>query len=314
MFSSGIQLLNQVKRIAVFTHINPDGDALGSSVAFKLAMEKLQKEVDLYCDDTIHENYYFLNTQSFYVEHKNKEYDLAVILDCPDVLRIGKYAELYKNISKKIVIDHHLKNNISADLKFVDEKAGSVGIMLYRLFKEMQLPLNKYIAEALYTAISTDTGCFMHSNTTSETHLITAHLMEYNIELEKLNYYLFNKKTKSQMQLLARALNKLQFHEQNKIVLLVIKEEDFKETNTTYDDTIGILNTIRGIEGVDASVILTETQKDCYKVSLRSYYVDVSKIAENFLGGGHKHAAGCKICGKLENVINKLLEATKKEL
>ncbi|PKK95771.1 MAG: hypothetical protein CVV59_02045, partial [Tenericutes bacterium HGW-Tenericutes-4] len=290
MFERAIPLLNNAKKIAVFTHINPDGDALGSSIAFKLGLEQMGKSVDLFCDDVIHENYFFLNTQTYYVKHQETNYDLAVILDASDLARLGAFSEMYYNISKKLVIDHHLNNEIKADVSIIDLKAGSVGVLIYRLFNELKLKLNKDIATALYTAISTDTGCFMHNNTTSEAHIITAKLMEFDIDLEKANYFLFNRKTKSQIQLLHRALNQLQFHENNKIVMVIIRQTDFLETNTTYEDTIGILNTIRGIDGVDLSMLLTETQKDCYKVSLRSYNVNASNIANHFNGGGHKHA------------------------
>lgn len=313
MFHKVTTLIENAKKIAVFTHINPDGDALGSSVAFKLGLEQMGKSVDLYCDDVIHENYFFLNTNSYYIEHKQTNYDLAVILDASDLMRIGKFSEIYNNTPKKLVIDHHLNNDIKADASIIDINAGSVGVLIYRLFHAMNINLNKEIATAIYTAISTDTGCFMFNNTTPEAHTIVAKLMEYNIDLEQANYFLFNRKTKSQIQLLNRALGNLQFHENNKIVMVVIKLSDFIETKTTYEDTIGILNIIRGIDGVDLSILLTETQKDCYKVSLRSFEVNASNIANNFQGGGHKHAAGCRICGKLENVIDKLLVASKKE-
>jgi phosphoesterase RecJ-like protein len=314
MFEEVIRELKKATSVAVFTHINPDGDALGSSIAFKLALEQIGLKVDLYCDDEIHENYFFLNTQAYYVAHEQKQYDLAVSLDAPNLSRLGKFASLFCSIKKQIVIDHHLGNSIKAGIKIVDEKAGSVGVLVYRLIKEMSLPLNKQIATALYTAISTDTGCFLFNNTTSEAHIITAKLMKYQIDLDEANHFLFHRKTKSQIQLLNKALSQLQFHENNKVVISIIKQSDFEQTNTTYEDTIGILNVIRGIDGVDISILLTETQKDCYNISLRSYYSNVSSIATEFQGGGHKHAAGCRICGKIENVMNKLLEVIKKEL
>lgn len=314
MFQPFIDLLKEAKKIAVFTHINPDGDALGSSIALKLGLEKLKKEVDVYCDDTIHENYFFLNTKTYYVEHAKKNYDLAIILDCPQLSRIGKFASIYESTPKKAVIDHHLHSAIRADVSVVDTSAGSVGVLIYRLFNELNLTLDKDIAISLYTAISTDTGCFMHNNTTIEAHHIAGNLMEYEFDLEKANFYLFKRKTKAQIALFASALNNLQFHENNKIAIVAINKEDFDKTKTTYVDTVGISAYIAGIDDIDLAILLTETQDNCYLVSFRSSTIDTSVIAKEFLGGGHRNASGCRICGKKDNVINRLLEVSKKEL
>jgi bifunctional oligoribonuclease and PAP phosphatase NrnA len=314
MFSNAINLINNAKSIAVFCHINPDGDALGSSIALKLGLEKLGKKVDVYCDDTIHDNYRFLGTDEYYKEHNCENYDLAIIVDCPDINRIGGYGSLYSKIKNKMVIDHHLNNSINADVSIIDVNAGSVGVIVFRLFKVMQIEVDKQIATALYTAISTDTGCFMHGNTTSEAHFMVAELIEKNIELEKVNFYLFKRKTKSQITLFAKVINNIQYHEDNKIALVVIDKEDFLKTKTNYIDTIGISAYLAGIDDIDVAVLVTETEDNCYLISFRSNKINTSLIAREFKGGGHANASGCRICGKKENVINKLLEACRKEL
>ena len=312
MFSKCINLIKNAERIAVFTHINPDGDALGSSIALKLGLEQMGKVVHLYCDDNIHENYSFMGTKDYYVEYSDDNYDTAIVVDCPEMSRMGAYSRLFAKIKTKIVIDHHLRNTISADVRIMDEQAGSVGVIIFRLFKHLPIKLNKNIATALYSAISTDTGCFMHGNTTSESHLIAAELIEQKIALEDINFNLFKRKTKSQIALMARVLNNIQYHENNRIALVVITKTDFKESHTSYIDTIGLSGYIAGITDIDVAILMTETEKNCYLVSFRSSKVNTSLIAQEFNGGGHKNASGCRVCGKKENAIDKLLEACKK--
>lgn len=314
MMTKAIELINNASKVAVFTHINSDGDALGSSISLKLGLEKLNKQVDLYCDDNIHSNYKFLNTDKYYIKHDKKDYDLAIVVDCPEVSRVGRYDRLFYSIPNKLVIDHHLKNDIKSNVSLVDVSAGSSGVITYRLFKELGVKLDPEMATALYTAVASDTGCFMHTNTTKETHEITAHLMSYNLDLNKINFYLFKRKTKEQMVLFANAIGNIQFHHNNQIAIAVVDKFDIKEANASYIDTVGIASYIAGINGISVAVLMTETKDNCFLVSFRSHKVDTSIIANRFNGGGHANASGCRICGKKESAINSLLEAVKKEL
>ncbi|MGD9901422.1 MAG: bifunctional oligoribonuclease/PAP phosphatase NrnA [Spirochaetales bacterium] len=311
-----IKLIEGSKRVAVFTHINPDGDALGSSIAMKLGLEQLGKEVDLYSADTnIHENYNFLNIEEYYVEHENQNYDLAIMVDCPELKRIGSYMGLYSSIPKKIVLDHHLNNTVKADKKIVDEKAGSVGVIIYRLFEKLGIKYSRNLATAIYTSVASDTGCFMHSNTTIESHLIAANMFKYGIDIDKINFYLFKRKTKNQIMLLSKALESLQFHEDNQIALVVIDREDFKKAKANYIDTIGISSLVGGIDNINVAAILTEMDENVFTLSLRcNHGADCSAIAREFNGGGHRSAAGCTIRGQKETVVNKVLEVCRREL
>jgi phosphoesterase RecJ-like protein len=314
MFNKSIDLIKNAKKIAVFTHITPDGDALGSSIALKLGIQQLDKHVDVFCADEIHENYNFLDTQKHFTGNKESNYDLAIAVDCPEISRIGNYSTLFNNISKRLVIDHHLNNNINANASIIDEQAGSAGIVVYRLLTKLNININNKIATGIYTAIASDTGCFMYNSTTSESHRVAADLIEKDIDLETINFYLFKRKTKPQIALFARALNNLQFHEDNKIAIIALDQNDLKQTNTKNEDTIGISHYISGIDKIDVAILLTETKNNCYLVSFRSSTVNTSLIARQFKGGGHANASGCRICGKKENVIDKLIEACKKEL
>jgi phosphoesterase RecJ-like protein len=308
------KLLRESNRVAIFAHINADGDTLGSSIALKLALESMGKEVDVYCDDNINSNYDFLDVKKHYVEHDEKNYDLGIIVDCPEVNRIGKYGQLFDSTQKKLVIDHHLHNDINASVKIVDTEAGSAGIIVYRLLKQININLSKDIATALYAAISSDTGCFMFGNTTSEAHKITAELMEFNIDLNNINFFLFKRKTKEQLALFAAVINGLQFHDDNQIAISVVDQDTFKKTNTTYPDTVGLSNYLSGIDGIRVSAALTEIKTNMFIVSFRAIDIDVAEIAMEFKGGGHRLAAGCKISGKKENVVNKVLTAIRREL
>lgn len=314
MFQDALNLIKNAKNIAVFTHINPDGDAIGSSIAFKLAFSSLNNNIDVYCDDEINSNYKFLNTEKYYVKHEEKKYDLAVVLDCPIINRIGNYGAMFNSASKKMVIDHHLDNSIKANVKLVDENAGSTGVVLYRLLNFANININKEMALALYASVASDTGCFMHSNTTAEAHKITAELLEKNIDISEANYRLFKRKTKKQAKLFVKAINNMQYHEDNQIAITVLQQKDLIEADATYLDTLGIIHYVSGIENIKLALTLTESRENCYKVSLRSSFIDTTIIAKHFKGGGHKAASGCSVCGKKENVIDKLLEICKREI
>ncbi len=304
-----IELINTYDNMAIFTHVNPDSDALGSSIALKLAVESLGKKATIYLEDYPHDNYNFFNIEKHCkFKYKNANHDLAIVLDCPQLKRIGEYTKVFKRFIKTIKIDHHASNECFADENLVESKTDSTCTILYKIFNKMDIEITKEIAAALYAGIAGDTGCFMHSNTSSDTHRVCADLIDRQINLEKINFNLFKRRSVAQARLYSNTLANMRYFYNNQIAIAVITKDDYKKYGASVFDTYGIAQFMVGIDGIKISVVLTEKNDNQFIVSLRSENFDISKIATHFGGGGHKKAAGCCVLGSSETCVKKIIE------
>lgn len=307
-----IDAIKNASNVAIITHIRPDADALGSACSFKLVLEKMGKTADIYCDSEIPSNYDFIKYITKINNPQNINYDTVVALDCADMSRMGKYVDLFTKVETSINIDHHATNDRFGKYNIV-EIVSSTGEILFSLYNALKVKLDKFIATALYSAIASDTGCFQHSNTTATVHRIVARLMKYNIDLNKANYYLFKRRSMGQIQLQQIALKNLRFFEDNKIALIYLKEEDFKNCKIGSNDSFGLVDICINIEKVEIGILISEIKPNLYACSIRGKgKVDVSEIAKKFGGGGHANAAGCNLFGTTSSAINKLVRACKK--
>lgn len=302
-----INMIKNSNNVAIFVHIKPDGDCLGCASALKEALLQLGKKVDIYCDDEVPSNFMFLA----HINDVNKplisenDYDLAIAVDASDLKRIGKYAELFKSIKNSIKFDHHKTIENFATINIVEPTSSACLILYYYILQFAKI--NKEIACALYAGISSDTGCYVHTNTTSEDHYVSAKLIDYGFDLNQANYYLFKLRTKPQIMLAQVAFNSLQFLQDGKLAILSITEKDFKETNTSQKDTFFLPDIVINIEGVKVGVAISEEKNGLFRCSFRSVGdYDVSLLAQIFGGGGHKNASGCNIFGHLPTVIKKI--------
>ncbi len=309
-----ISVIENSTNVAIFCHIRPDADALGSACSLKMVLEKLGKNADVYCDSEISSNYNFIK----YVNKVNKpqllEYDTAIAVDCADIGRLGKYAEKFRSYENTLSIDHHITNDNFAAVNFVMQ-ASSTGEILYNIYRKLGVEFDKDIASALYGAISSDTGCYMHNNTTPSSHIITGYLMKHNIDFAKINYFLFKRRSFGQIRLQQIALANLKFYCENRIAIIYLRANDYKECNINTTDSYGIVDTCINIEKVEIGILVSEIKPNLYTCSIRGKgSADVSVIAKEFGGGGHTNAAGCNIFGSCNTVINKLIRASRKVL
>lgn len=307
------EYIHKCKSVAIFTHIRPDADALGSSCAFKMYLEKLGKSADIYCDaEDISINYNFIKYVSKINNPQLKEYDTAIALDCGDLNRLGKYETMYNSIETRINIDHHISNPNFGMVNCVVDSS-STGEIVYSIFKAMKLKPDKDIATALYAAVASDTGCFQHSNTTSDSHKIAGQLLRYKIDINKANYYLFKRRSWGQILLLQTALKNLKLYLDGKLAIMFIKANQFKECNVGNNESFGLVDYCVNIEKVEVGILISEIKPNLYAVSIRGKgNVDCNKLGAVFGGGGHANAAGCNIFGSCNSVIGKLVRATKK--
>ncbi len=309
------EAIHRSNKVAIFTHIRPDADALGSSCALKMYLEKMGKSADVYVDaDDISLNYNFIKGVSKINSPMLREYDTAISVDCADVGRLGKYSQMYYSIPVQVCIDHHITNEGFGQINCIVNSSSS-GEIIYTIFKTLHVAPNKDIATALYAAIASDTGCFQHSNTNANTHKIAGQLFKYKIDINKANYFLFKRKSWGQIMLLQTALKNLKLYLDGKLAIMYLKSANFKECDVGNNESFGLVDYCVNIEKVEVGILISEIKPNLFAVSIRGKgKVDCSKLAMAFGGGGHPDAAGCNIFGTCNSVINKLIRATRKFL
>lgn len=303
--SSIINLIKESSNIAILSHVAPDGDSIGSSLALFNALIKQGKNVKFILDDDVPSIYSFLKG-SDEVEKPVEDYtfDLVIALDSGDIGRLGKSTK-YLNGGKIINIDHHVSNSAFGSYNIIDSNAAATAEIVYDIIKMLNVDIDKDISECLYTAIVTDTGQFQYSNTTSITHHMAGDLINCGVKPSKIYRLIYQNNTKEKMKLIGEAINNLEFYLDDKISCITITKDQFKRIGAKSEDCEGIINFARDIGSVEVAVFLREDDDGKIKASFRSKnYIDVNRIAEKFGGGGHKRASGATILGKI-NIIKK---------
>lgn len=298
-----LPILDEAKNIAVIAHIHPDGDTIGSCLALADVLKKAGKSVTLYCQDTPPASLHFLHGLEEFQQNSNFNglYDTAIAVDCSDKERMGAFSEVFDKSLQTINIDHHISNTLYAGVNWVDPKAAATGELIYHLSVGLGGQIGKNAAEALYTAINTDTGCFSFSSTTSETYRIAADLMECGINIEEINTNLYKSNRVERVRLLARALSSLELIDDGRIAVILISRKDILDTGADDSDTENIVNYAKDIIGVELGILLKESENGDTKASFRSKdTIDASKLAVQFGGGGHKKASGATLHMSLE--------------
>lgn len=315
--SEVIKLIKSANTVALFSHINPDCDTIGSALALRLFLRKLGKKASAFCDGELK----FDMVDMFSADALNTEaslpnYDLTIAIDCAAEDRLGKYDSLFRKGRKTLCIDHHLQDRVYAANNWIDPHAGATAELIYLLIKAWDLALlDREIATLLYTSLITDTGNFGFSNTTSRTLLIASELLTFGVPNSEISYKHFREIPYDTFKLKARALAKAQFFENNSIGILTFGKEDFLATGTTSANTANLVNEIVNIAGVEIAVSITEVRPNAYKVSIRTQgKADANAIARVFGGGGHKNAAGFLLNGFYGNVLDDILKACKDSL
>lgn len=312
------------KSLLLASHESPDCDALGSMLALGHGLSSIGKRIEMYSSDSIPDHLKFLPGWKNIVTDlsilKEEKYELIVLLDCTDVHRPGKaFGELISNFNKTLVIiDHHFTNNSDCDIHLLDYNAACTGILVYKLLKRCNIEISKDIANCILSAIIGDTGSFRYSNTNSEALKISGELLETGADLTMVTRSIYENEPLKKIKLISEAISTLEVDDTTKIASIYVDESMYKRTGTTKEDTEGIVNIARSINGVSVGVFF---KQDCangsdrilnWKVSLRSKYdVDVSKIAQRFGGGGHVKAAGLSIEGSIKSVKDRVLQFVK---
>lgn len=303
-----IESVKNSKRILIVCHIRPDGDCLGAGFALKRIAEKEGKSVDFVTDSPFPGQYAFIDDFLSLNDIKYGDYDLGIAVDCADDLRLGKYLQKFKKCKVTINVDHHRTNNRFADFNIVDPDKSSTCELLFNLIENDGV-IDSSVATLLYLGISTDTGNFMHNNTTSSTLSTAAKLLSLGADLEKIINGFYKNNTKNKLMLIAKAIESIRFFHDDKIAVMTVTAEMLEKCGCVMADTEGLIDYAMSIGSVHAAVCMSEQNVRSYKVSFRAKDVDVAAAAATFGGGGHKLAAGCVVNGHYEDVVRKVVKA-----
>lgn len=288
-------------------HQSPDGDCLGSLLAFGEFLKNQGKEASIACRDLAPEVFSFLpGIGSIKRDFLMGNFDAIFLLDNGDFKRTG-FSDRLRELNKKKVpivnIDHHQKNDLwkIVNVNHVNDEASSTSELVYDIIIGMNGTITPKMATLLLCGIYTDTGGFQHVNTKERVYEITSSLLCKGGKLKEISQNLSNSKPPSMLRLWGIALSRLKIDEKSGIVTSKITQEDLKETDTTEDDVSGLVNLMNTVPEAQATLLLYEGPDGRIKGSLRTEKegVDVSKMAKEYGGGGHKRAAGFNIGGKI---------------
>jgi len=301
------------------SHVNPEGDAVGSVVAMDSLLRRLGKKTTILCEDAFPERLSCLPFQDHWkvydeTRDKKRRFGALVVADCPTLERIGKVKELLVPSTVIFNIDHHISNSRFGHFNYVKPKAAACGEVIYEIIKKFNMPPTHDEAVALYVSLSTDTGSFKYSNTSVGSHKIAAELIQTGIDIEKINEDLYATYSLNKISLYSRLLGKVETAFGGKVAWVAMSRLDLKDSGATYEDTEGFIDFLKYIKEVKVAFFLTEmAQPNEVKVSFRSKeQYDVNQIATAFGGGGHKKASGCTIkAGPAEAVPTILKEIQK---
>lgn len=303
--------INKANNIVILTHENPDGDAVGSSLAMYMTLKKMGKDVDLIIPELPRVFNFLPCADEIKKEGKNESYDLAIALDAATIKMLNGWVNYFEEASVKISIDHHSTNTMYADLNYVNPDAPACTQVLINIIEYFGVEIDKEIGSCLLTGIITDTGGFQYQSTTPETFEFASGLLKKGVNVSEIYKQVMNTKSRANFELRKRAIDRMEFISDGKIVCTYITKQDEIDLNAEPGDHEGIVDEGRTIEGVEVSIFIRETSKG-FKASLRSNeYVNVSDVCLMFGGGGHFHAAGCTINQSLEQVKEKIINQVK---
>ncbi|MBC8562920.1 DHH family phosphoesterase [Jutongia huaianensis] len=304
------EIAQGAKTILIAGHLRPDGDCVGAAAAAYLYLKKIYPEAQISAYvEKVPEVYRFLDPEhSIFVEKLPEgPVDLFLSLDSSTKDRLGEAERLFDTAGRTACIDHHVSNLGYARENFVEAGSSSACEVLYELMEEELIDTR--IAEAIYIGIIMDTGVFRYSNTSKKTMEIAGSLMEKGVPFWKYIDECFYQRTYTQTQLLGRTLLTSMRLMDGRVIVATVTRRMLEFYGAQTEDIEGIIDQLRVTKGVEVALLLQEIDDQQYKVSMRSNtFVDVSKIAVYFGGGGHVKAAGCTMRGSLHDVVNNITE------
>jgi phosphoesterase RecJ-like protein len=305
-------------RFLISSHVNPEGDALGSALALASLLKRLGKRVVLANEGGIPEGFRFLPLVAPMRSTPNGKVtaEVSMIVDVPTLSRVGSIRRLIERIPLKVNIDHHVSNQRFADVNWVDPKAASVGEMIYRLYRSFHLKPSPAEALCIYVSLVTDTGSFRYMNTTPAVHRIASALIATGVSPLKVSQQLYESRRPSDLKFLSTVLSSLQYSRDGRVAWLEVPFALLKSTRASPEIIDELINFPRSLRSAEVAAVFRESpEAGKIRVSLRSKgVVDVNRVARVFGGGGHMAASGCTVEGTLEEAKVKVLKVARKAI
>ena len=313
-----VAAIRAANSVAIVSHVNPDGDTIGSALALKLGLDRLGKRTAIFCQDKVPDKLSFLRGADQYrrPEAAEERYDLLVCVDVADERRMGDCASLMECCDHTAQMDHHGTNPNYAEFNCVDAEAPSTALVIHELLERLGVPIDVDIASCFYVAISTDTGNYAFHSTSPEAFRVTAELLEAGLPLSELNRRLYREREIPQVLLIQRGLSTLTFHHGGDITSMILTRKDFAECGAMAEHADALVNYGIDIQGVRMTVLARETSVPGeVKLSLRAVEPhSVSEVARSFGGGGHAQASGATVKGTVAEWIEKCVAAMMKAM
>jgi phosphoesterase RecJ-like protein len=311
-FSEIGRVLRENNKFAVMSHVRPDGDALGSTLALALSLKGLGKEVRAWNEEGMLEKYNFLARAELLTQPPGEpeDFDVVVALDTAVQNRLGTTTSAVRQAKLWINIDHHPSNPRYGDLVYIDPTAPATGQILFELLTNQKFPMTPEIAENLFAAISTDTGSFQYPNTTVRTFEIAAELVRCGVDVGRISQLLYENFPRRRIELLRELLGTMQFACDGKLAWFSLSQAAALALGVLPEDNEGLIDHLRATRGVIVAIFFEELAEGKVRVSMRSKKeaVDVCAICTQFGGGGHVLAAGARVRGTLPEVEKRIVE------
>lgn len=322
--SYSLKQFKKANKIAIITHMNADADAIGSTMALKILLQKRYKnnpklKIDIFTDtEKFAENLLPMVSHAIFNSRHYKRYDLAILLDCPNSTRAGRFEEIFLNAKDTLLIDHHETAQKQGNNNIIMTTSSVCEIIYNKYIKSHKFKYSSEVLRLIYSGIITDTND-LSQNVHQTTHKVIADLLEKDREmglsLETIHDYFFKNTSKQKMALLARGLKSLAFYCNDQIAFMTLFKQDLNETGCKQEDTLGIVDVALRMKGVNICGIFIKQEDNSYYVSLRSKgNIDVAKIALTFNGGGHLHIAAFQSSLPLAEIKQTLIAKCKEQL
>jgi phosphoesterase RecJ-like protein len=310
--------LRDARTVGVASHIRPDADALGSTIAFALWLRDCGKEVTAYNEEGSTSKFHYLPCHEIVSlpPATPQQFDVFVALDTSVKNRLGTVNKAIAPGTTILNIDHHISNENYGDVNFIDASAPATGQILLEFFQHVGARVSAEMATNLFAAISTDTGSFQYAGTNERTFAAASHLIGCGVDVPGLSRAMYDSQPRRRFELLRHALNTAEFHCDDRIATFSLPMDLVERLKVLPEDNEGIIDHLRSIEGVEAAVFFEELPEGKVRVSARSKFprIDVCKVCKQFEGGGHPMAAGARVDGTLTQVKNDFLKALSDEI
>lgn len=304
--NEAVEFLRTHDDYLILMHASPDGDTLGCGNALCTALQRMGKRAKAVCPDEIPHRFDYMSEG---VKPQEFEHKTIVCVDVADSKLLGEMKEIGDRAD--LCIDHHVSNTQYAQRLLLREEYAAACELMYEVLLALGTEIDRMIANCLYTGIATDTGCFKFSNTTPQTHVYAAKLIECGAEIAPINYSMFELKTQGRLRLEQEVLKNMKYFGNGHIAMVTVMRETIASITDIDSDDVGAMAAIpRQIEGVDIGISIKEKKNGILKASLRSSErIDVSEIAKKFGGGGHARASGCSFTCSYDEVVEQIVAA-----